>query len=414
MTRLATILVLLALFAGSSWAQEAAPAEAPPAEAPPAEAAPAEAAPPAEAPPAEAAPAEAAPAEAAPAEAPPAEAAPAEPPAPPPLTDLRQIQIQVWISETTEQGLRDIGANLNYTRFVNGREQSGSVERIRTQLFDPQNPDYTVVLPAPDTNPFPDNLRPDQSGTLADGIQTQAGAGLDFTIIEDGRGSLDGVLRAIERKSDVDLLSKPELLVVNDQQAEIHAGGEVPYQSVGSLPNQPTVANLKVEWKKVGVDMQLKPTIQPDGMIQIVLPAASDEKPAPGSSATGGLTVSDVVRFDKLRGIDLPVVSERSQIGTVFVPNGQTLVIGGLSSRIVRKNEQRVPIVGKLPVIGLPFRTRKSEATNSTLLIFVSPTIVDLRDLRPESISALNFWREEQWRHTEEIETEMKIMDEEL
>src|SRR5690606_9430575 len=113
-------------------------------------------------------------------------------------------------------------------------------------------------------------------------------------------------------------------------------------------------------------------------------------------------------------GVDLPVLSVRQQLGMVLVPNGQTLVIGGLSSRIVRKTERRVPIVGRLPVLRLPFRSRTSEASNSHLLIFVSPTVVDLRDLRPDSISALNFWKEEQWRHTEEIEQEIKVMDEEL
>ena len=51
------------------------------------------------------------------------------------LTDIRQVQIQIWISQTYEAGLREIGSNINYTRFVRGEEQSGSLERIRTETF---------------------------------------------------------------------------------------------------------------------------------------------------------------------------------------------------------------------------------------------------------------------------------------
>lgn len=272
------------------------------------------------------------------------------------------------------------------------------MERVRSQLFDPASAAHSVVLPAPDTNPAPDNLRPDLSGTRADGIQTISGAGLTFQIIDTGNGTIDGVMRASETKADVDLISKPEMLVVNATPAEIHAGGEVPYQSV-EFNAYPLGTQLKVAWKKVGVDMKLVPTIQ-GNLVEINLPET-------------GLAVSDVVRIEKIRGIDLPVLSVRSQTGKVVVPNGQTLVIGGLTSRRVTKNENRVPIVGRLPVLGIPFRSRSSSATNSTLLVFVSPTVVDLRELKPEAISALNFWKEEQWLHANEVKQEIRLMDEE-
>ncbi|MEA3364656.1 MAG: hypothetical protein U9Q79_03360, partial [Candidatus Hydrogenedentes bacterium] len=78
---------------------------------------------------------------------------PVEPPPPPQQVEpIRQVQIQVWISETTEDGLRDIGTNLDYTRFVRGIENSGTVERISTRVFDPGS--FDVTLPAADGNPY--------------------------------------------------------------------------------------------------------------------------------------------------------------------------------------------------------------------------------------------------------------------
>lgn len=351
-------------------------------------------------PPAEAAappPAEAAAPAPAPAPAPPPADAAAPAPAPAALRDIQQVQIQTWISEAGEQGLRDIGANLNYTRFVGDEEMSGSLERVSTNVFDPRNRTFTVTVPAPDTNPPPDNLRPDQGGTLADGIQTQSGAGLVFDIIDTERGTIEGVFRGIEQRSDVDLISKPEILVMNGMSAEVHAGQEVPYQSVDyAKPQQPV---LLVSWEKLGVDIKLTPTILSPHLVQVQLEE---------------LKVSDRTGFVNTNGVDLPVFSTRSQSGMVQIPNGQTLVIGGLSSRNIRKSERRVPILGRVPLFGIPFRARTSEAQNNNLLIFMSPTIVNLRELPPDAVSALDFWKEERWRNQERIEREIEIMEQEL
>lgn len=324
-----------------------------------------------------------------------AQDAPPPPPPPPQAAniDLRQVQVRVWISEAGEQGLRDLGTNLNYTRFVRGQEQSGSVERITTNVFDPQDPEFTVTVPRPDNNPPPDNLRPDQNPGDP-GVQTQSGAGLTFSIIDTGRGTIDGVFRSIENKSDVDLVSKPELLVRNNQVAEIHAGGEVPFQDLTFPNNRP---KLNVSFRQVGVTLRLRPLIMPDNSVMITI---------------GKLDVSDVARIDNSRGVDLPVFSTRSQTGAVVVPNGENLVIGGLSSSIVRKSERRVPILGSIPVLGFPFLGRRSEAQKTTLLIFISPTVVDLRQMPPDDISAVRFWRE--WGHRERIDREVEIMSEEL
>ncbi|HNV21821.1 MAG TPA: type II and III secretion system protein [Candidatus Hydrogenedentes bacterium] len=325
------------------------------------------------------------------------------PPAAQQVEAIRQVQIQVWISETTEDGLRDIGTNLDYTRFVRGNENSGSVERISTRVFDPNS--FQVTLPAADANPYADNVRltPDfpasvaQGSTLqGDAITTQSGAGITFSIIDSGTGTIDGIIRGIEQKSDADLISKPELLVVENGTAEIHAGEEIPYQS---LIYQKGRAQLQVTWRQVGVNLSIQPVILDDDMIEINL---------------AKLNVVDQLPSSPIRGIDLPVFSTREQTGQVLVPNGQTLVIGGLSTRNVTKTERRIPLVGKMPVLGAPFRGRRVEARNSHLLIFLSPTIVDLRNLRPEAISALNFWREEKWKNLDRIEQEIEIMEDEL
>jgi Flp pilus assembly secretin CpaC len=390
------------------------PAEAPPAEpAPPPEATPpAEPAPPpAEAPPAEPAPPpEAAPpAEPAP---PPAEAPPAEPAPAAPLVDIRQVQIQVWISQTDEDGAREIGSNINYTRFVRGDEQSGSLERVRTETFVPTDQTFQSTLPAPDGSPYPDNVRltpesdtawtpgnsltndPNRPGEFQ--LNTQRGAGLTYSIIDDDRGTIDGILRAIETKSDSDLISKPELLVINEQVAEIKAGDDVPYQGVEYKNGVPL---LKINWRQLGVNINLRPQILPNDIVEIEIT---------------NLEVSDRLRDTPIQGLQVPVFSSRKQTGSVLVPNTQTLVIGGLSSRLIRKTEKRVPIIGRLPVLGIPFRGRNNDILNSHLLIFISPTVVNLREMNPPMEDALDFWYGSEWANRDKILQEAELMDEEL
>ncbi len=315
-------------------------------------------------------------------------AAPAPGPAP-----FRQVQMHVWISETNEQGLRDIGTNLSYKRDADG---GGPIQQISTNVFDPLNPDFRVTLPAPDSSAFPPPFRPDLSGTVGDGIQTQSGAGMTFSIVSGDFGRIDGVFRSIERNNDVDLISKPELLVIEGMAADIQAGGKVPYQSI-QYDNRGT-PQLLVAFQNIGVNMNITPTIRPDNLIELSI---------------GTLNVTDVTRIDNVRGVDLPVFAKRSQTGNVLVPNGQALVIGGLSSRVTRRTERRVPIIGKIPVLGIPFRGRRSEVQNVHLLIFVAPTIVDLRKMTPSSQTALDFWKNSNWQNQSTLETEIDLMQQE-
>lgn len=338
---------------------------------------------------------------------PPAPAA-GQPAPPPPKTPINQVQIQVWISETNETGLRDIGANLQYTRQVRGIPQSGSLEQIQTQTFNPLNSSYTVTLPKPDTSAFraqttpptlknlPDPIRPDANTTAA-GTQTQSGAGMVMSVVKSGYGTIDTVFRGIEQKADGDLISKPELLVIDNGIAEIHMGEQTPYQNIAyNVYGQGT---MNVTWQDVGVNLKLQPLILTDDSIQINLTQ---------------LSVSERILNRDVRGVDMPVFATRSQTGVVLVPSGQTLVIGGLSSKTVNQTERRVPIVGSIPILGIPFRGRNTKSSNTHLLIFVSPTIVNLRDMSDEAKSAVNFWQDRRWENSERISKEIQVMQNEL
>jgi len=353
---------------------------------------------------------------AAPPPADPAAAAPPAAPAPPVLHDIRQVQIQVWISETTEQGIRNVGANLNFTRFVDGVEDpSSSLKQVTTNLFDTRANFDPVTLPRPALSEdlltgltpeeataarsrFNSSLRDGTDETNAPGIQTRSGAGFTGSLIDD-RGTIDMVFRSVERNAEVDLISKPEMLVVNGGTASIKAGGNVPFQTVEyDVYGNPQLA---IKWQDVGVNLSLIPQIMANNSVRLTL---------------SQLDVTDIDRIENIRGVDLPVFSKRSQTGVVIVPDQQTLVIGGLSSRVVRRSDRQIPFIGQLPVIGAPFRNRRSEANITHLLVFVSPTVVDIREINKKERSALEFWRSsgDRWEHGDRIQEEIDLMDSEL
>jgi type II secretory pathway component GspD/PulD (secretin) len=303
----------------------------------------------------------------------------------------------VWISETNESGLRRLGTNLVYQRFTPADfaaqpwvEENGALREASSRMFTPATDFGSATLPTPLAAPTGAIVTPQlRTGTAPYGF------GLAGNIIATDSGTLEGAFRGIENKADLDLISKPEVLVVNGTLATIKAGTLVPFMTSSKV-----VASLVMEWRDVGVNMQLAPTIMPNDCVQLQL---------------SQLEVSENTTT-KVKNLDLPVFSKRSQTGFVLVPSGQTLVIGGLSSRNISRDERRVPILGKVPLLGMAFRKRKSEAQVRTLLVFVSPTIVDLRNLSNDASSALEFWHDKghDWKHKEDIEKEVKTMSEGL
>ena len=305
--------------------------------------------------------------------------------------------MKVWISETNEKGLRDLGTNMTFNRYVRGVEQSGSVQSVNVNTMNPAERFATVSMPYPSLLLYGPPMRPDLNDKPADGIQALQGTGLDFSIIDADYGTVDGLFQSLEQHMDLDLISKPELMVANTLPAIIKAGGQVPYQDVSYSPIALTTPILKVAWRDIGVNLNLTPTIMPNNDVQMNITQ---------------LEVSDTARIDNIRGVDMPVFSSRSQTGIVYVPDGTTLVVGGLSSRTVRQTERRIPVLGRLPLIGIPFRSRKSDAEVTSLLIFVSPTVVDMRAPTPRAKSALSFWREHgsQWANRDRIDREVEAM----
>ncbi len=212
------------------------------------------------------------------------------------------------------------------------------------------------------------------------------------------------VLRALNQQKGVDLVSAPKVTTKSGQRATIQIVREFRYpteydlpqvtQTPGSIytPATPTTPT-SFETKPVGITLEVEPTVGPDGYtIDLILsprvvefdgfinygsPINTVVTLVPGGiapnifpSISSSFTVTQNV-------INKPVFSTREVTTEVTVYDGQTVVIGGLISENIQKVEDKVPILGDIPLAGRLFRTTADQHIKRNLIMFVTASLLD-------------------------------------
>jgi len=207
-----------------------------------------------------------------------------------------------------------------------------------------------------------DNLTSGNAST----VFAQAATGGFYTLLGD---DLKITLAALAEAGKTEILSRPSVLARNNQQATITIGQQVPlitgvtYDSFGNQRNAITYQN-------VGIILQVTPFISTDGMVEMIV--------APQISSISDSTVNFTtgVGTNNVGGSSAPIINIRSADTVVVVPDGQTVVIGGLIQNQKVTSEEKVPILGDIPVLGLLFKHKKTGNEKKELLIFMTPHIV--------------------------------------
>jgi general secretion pathway protein D len=173
------------------------------------------------------------------------------------------------------------------------------------------------------------------------------------------------ILRALLSDSDTNVLSTPSIVTMDNEEAEIKVGQEVPFLT-GQFTNtgaaQGSVNPFQtIERKDVGLTLKVTPQInEGDAVVMDVALETSNLSRA----GTGG-------------AVDL-ITNQRSITQKVLIENGEVLVLGGLISDDLIQTEQRVPLLGSIPILGHLFRSQSASSEKRTLMVFLRPVI--LRD----------------------------------
>jgi general secretion pathway protein D len=182
----------------------------------------------------------------------------------------------------------------------------------------------------------------------------------DFT---DGAFNFAGLLRALGGNSNNNILSTPSLMTLDNQEAEIVVGQTVPfitgsYSSTGNGSSTPTNPFQTIERQDVGLSLKIKPQINEGNAIRMEITQEV--------SSISGSTVS---------ASDL-ITNKRSVKTTVMVDDGQVLVLGGLMEDQLVESEQKVPLLGDIPLLGWLFRYQSNKKIKKDLMVFIHPRIV--------------------------------------
>ena len=187
---------------------------------------------------------------------------------------------------------------------------------------------------------------------------------LGQTTLPDGttvRG-LGALARFLESRNMANILSTPNLMTLDNAEAKIVVGKNVPFLTGSfSQPTGTTGANpfQTIERKDVGLTLKIKPQVSEGGTIKLDIYQE----------------VSDVVPTTTSGASDL-ITNKRSIDTKVLVDDGHTIVLGGLISDNRSETEQGVPGLSRLPLIGGLFRYKQKSGSRSNLMVFLRPVIV--------------------------------------
>jgi len=179
--------------------------------------------------------------------------------------------------------------------------------------------------------------------------------GSELAIVTD---DIRNVVNLLQEKRKVDILASPRVMVVSGQKANIKTIQEIPYQEVtqSGAGGGGVSAITSTRFKDVGVTMEVKATVTDDGKILLTV--------KPSQSVSTGTSVAGV-----------PIVDKREASTTLFMDDGQVVVMGGLRRQETQKIKYQVPLLGDLPLIGFIFSNEHNIVQNSELLVLLSPHI---------------------------------------
>ncbi len=227
------------------------------------------------------------------------------------------------------------------------------------------------------------------AGALAnDTAPSSLGAGISLALGRFGSGEIDFgfLVRAIASDADNNILSTPSLMTLDNEEAEIVVGSNVPFVTGQQLSSNNNNPFQTIERRDIGLTLKVKPQINEGNTIKMVL-----EQEVSNVNTTAVTGASDIV------------TSKRSIKTTVLVEDGQTLVLGGLIDDQIADVEEKVPLLGDIPLIGNLFRYRNTRKTKQNLLIFLHPVIMrDSETASQYSNSKYNFLRSQQTLYRQE------------
>jgi type IV pilus assembly protein PilQ len=175
-----------------------------------------------------------------------------------------------------------------------------------------------------------------------------------------GKLSLDLQLSAMQTTGNGKILSNPKVLTINNREAKISSGTDIPVRIVSATANAGAGSTNTAGVQIISASLALSaiPTITNDNKIAMVIKVEKSEP-------------------DFSREVDgIPTITKRDANAEVIVNDGETIVLGGILIKNEAESESAVPFLSKIPILGWLFKNKSTSKTEDELMIFITPTIV--------------------------------------
>jgi general secretion pathway protein D len=187
----------------------------------------------------------------------------------------------------------------------------------------------------------------------------QSFPGLSFLFT--GSTNISAVLNALESVTKVRVVSSPKLVTLNNHQAQLQVGDQVPIATQSAVSTTTSDAPIvnSVAMRDTGVILQVTPRVNKNGLVQLdIVQELSNSVPTTTSN------------------IDSPTIQERKLATTVVVHNGDTVALGGLITESTTNSRGGVPVLSKLPLMGALFRDTHDTKTRTELILLITPKVM--------------------------------------
>ncbi|MCB0414264.1 MAG: type II secretion system protein GspD, partial [Bdellovibrionales bacterium] len=211
-----------------------------------------------------------------------------------------------------------------------------------------------------------DNLGSLLNPTSEQGVILGFGGGDTFTMSSSAGGqevsTLAGFIKFIKTNVGANILSTPQIMALDNEEAEIEVGENVPVGTTSTATNG--TASQGIDRQDATIKLNIKPFISPDSdTVKLVI----DQKIAQVSNKK--------VIASELNNTAISLL-KRALKTTIVVNDGDTAVLGGLMSDSVQETIKKVPVLGDLPILGWLFKSKKVDKIKQNLLLFITPKII--------------------------------------
>lgn len=287
---------------------------------------------------------------------------------------VEAIIVEVYETDGVSLGVQWYHEDGGVTQFTNGQTTlTGVAAGALAARNTPGQRGSTVTSESGAVTVNPD--QPDIEGDY--GLIAQAlgsVSGMMFGILDNDWGA---IINAVNSDTNSNILATPSITTLDNEEAYFIVGQEVPIITGSATGNNNSNPFQTVDRQEVGIKLKVTPQVNEGAGVQLTI----EQEVSSVSGATG---------------VDI-AINKREIKTTVMADNGDTVILGGLIDEDVQESEQKVPLLGDIPIIGHLFKSTTNSMRKRNLMVFLRPTIIrDGKLMNEVTKSKYNYIRAEE------------------